>query len=47
MGWGSAAEVEDKVLAPHRVGGVNVDIAFDPLRNRLKVFNAALLNLCL
>ena len=47
MGWGSATEVGDKVLAPHRVGGVNVDIVFDPLRNRSKMFNAALLNLCL
>ncbi len=47
MGWGSATEVGNKVLAPHRVGGVNVDIVFDPLRNRSKMFNAALLNLCL
>ena len=44
MGWGSANEVGDTVLAPHRVGEVNVDIVFDPPRDRSKMFNAALLS---
>ena len=30
VGWGIADEVGDKVLAPHRVVEVNVDIVFDP-----------------
>lgn len=45
MGWGSANAVADKTLAPHRVGTVIVDITFDPLRERPKLFNAALLSL--
>ena len=45
MGWGSANAAGDKTLAPHRVGTVIVDIVFDPLRDRSKLFNAALLSL--
>ena len=45
MGWDSATEVGDKMLAPHRVGAVIAYIAFDPQRNRSKMFNAALLSL--
>lgn len=47
MGWGSANAAGDKTLAPKRVGTMIVDIVFDPLRNHSKMFNAALLNLCL
>ena len=41
MGSGSADEAWDKVLALHRAGGV-VDVVFDRLRDRSKMFDAAL-----
>ena len=44
MGWGSANAVGGKTLAPHRIDTVMVDIVLDPLRDRPKLFNAALLS---